>query len=299
MNKKVKPGMPTRAQILEFLQTSPTIAGKREIAKAFGLKGHEKIALKALLKDMAEEGLIDGKKTAYHRMGGVPKVTVLRVAEIEDGEPFAIPDAWSPDDGAPPPPLVPLDLDDLVLEEATRLRPATGVRVDTTGVSAAPVRGDRAELRRLVRNLLENGARHAATAVTVGTRVEGDAVLLDVRDDGPGVDPLDAAKMAADRGVRVYNVGVGTVDGETIGFEGWSMRVRLDEDTLKAIANKTQAEYFYAGTAEDLKKVYETLSSRLTVEKKETEISALFALGAAALMLLSAGLSLLWFNRIL
>lgn len=103
MNKKIKPGMPTRAQILEFLQTSPTIAGKREIAKAFGLKGQEKIALKALLKDMAEEGLIDGKKTAYHRMGGVPKVTTLRVAEIEDGEPFAIPDAWSPDDATPPP----------------------------------------------------------------------------------------------------------------------------------------------------------------------------------------------------
>jgi ribonuclease R len=97
--------MPTRAQILEFLQTSDKIAGKREIAKAFGLQGQEKIALKALLKDMADEGLIDGKKTAYHRMGGVPKVTVLRVAEIEDGEPFAIPDAWSPDDGAPPPRL--------------------------------------------------------------------------------------------------------------------------------------------------------------------------------------------------
>ncbi|WP_234024841.1 ribonuclease R family protein [Tsuneonella amylolytica] len=98
-----KPGMPTKAQVLEFLQTTDQIAGKREIAKAFGLKGQEKIALKALLKDMAEEGLIDGKKTAYHRMGGVPKVTVLRVAEIYDGEPYAIPDAWSPDDGAPPP----------------------------------------------------------------------------------------------------------------------------------------------------------------------------------------------------
>jgi Ca-activated chloride channel family protein len=99
--------------------------------------------------------------------------------------------------------------------------------------------------------------------------------------------------------VRVYTVGIGTVDGETIGFEGWSMRVRLDEDTLKAVANKTSGEYFYAGTAADLKKVYDTLSSRLTVEKKETEISALFALGAALLALLSAGLSLFWFNRIL
>ena len=81
----------------------------------------------------------------------------------------------------------------------------------------------------------------------------------------------------------IFAVGMGTTAGEIIGFEGWSMRVRLDEETLKAIANKTSAEYFYAGTAVDLKKVYETLSSRLTVEKKETEISALFAMAAAAL----------------
>jgi Ca-activated chloride channel homolog len=114
-----------------------------------------------------------------------------------------------------------------------------------------------------------------------------------------GIDTMEAAKMASERGVRVYTVGVGTVDGETIGFEGWSMRVRLDEETLKNVANKTQADYYYAGTAADLKKVYETLSSRLTVEKKETEISALLAMAAAVLALLSAGLSLLWFNRIL
>ncbi|KAF1043128.1 VWA domain-containing protein [Xylophilus sp.] len=113
-----------------------------------------------------------------------------------------------------------------------------------------------------------------------------------------GVDPIEAAQVAADRGVRVYTVGVGTVDGETIGFEGWSMRVRLDEDTLKTVATRTAAEYFYAGTAADLHKVYETLSSRLTVEKKETEVASLFALLAAGLALLSALLSLWWFNRI-
>lgn len=98
-------GMPSREQVLEFIQTSDTPAGKREIARAFGLKGQEKIALKRLLKDMAEEGLIDGKRTAYHRMGGVPKVTVLRVIEIEDGEPVAIPDNWSSDAPGKPPRL--------------------------------------------------------------------------------------------------------------------------------------------------------------------------------------------------
>jgi Ca-activated chloride channel family protein len=137
------------------------------------------------------------------------------------------------------------------------------------------------------------------TPVAPGSFTSAAVIMLTDGQRTTGVDPLDAAKAAADRGVRIYTVGVGTVDGETIGFEGWSMRVRLDEDTLKAIANKTNAEYFYAGTASDLKKVYDTLSSKLTVEKKETEISALFALGAAVLTLLSAGLSLLWFNRIL
>src|SRR5688500_20380225 len=99
------PGLPTREQVLEFIQSPTRPAGKRDIAKAFGLKGEERIALKRLLGDMAEEGLIDGKKTAFHRMGGVPKVTVLRVVDIDEGEAVAIPDAWSPDDGTPPPRL--------------------------------------------------------------------------------------------------------------------------------------------------------------------------------------------------
>jgi Ca-activated chloride channel family protein len=137
------------------------------------------------------------------------------------------------------------------------------------------------------------------TPVAPGSYTSAAIIMLTDGQRTTGVDPLEAAKLAADRGVRVYTVGIGTVDGETIGFEGWSMRVRLDEETLKAIANKTSAEYFYAGTAADLKKVYETLSSRLTVEKKETEVSALLAMAAAVLALLSAGLSLLWFNRIL
>ena len=114
-----------------------------------------------------------------------------------------------------------------------------------------------------------------------------------------GPDSIEAAQMAADRGVRVFTVGFGTQSGETIGFEGWSMRVRLDEETLKTIANKTRAEYFYAGTATDLKKVYQSLNSKFLLEKKPMEISALFAAAAAIAALVSALLSLLWFHRIL
>ena len=115
-----------------------------------------------------------------------------------------------------------------------------------------------------------------------------------------GVDTQEAAKMAADHGVRVYAVGMGTVDGEVPGFAGWSsIYMKLDEPSLKAVAFATQGEYYYAGNAEDLKKVYAKLGTRLQVDKKETEISSLLSLVAAVLSISAAALSLLWFNRIL
>ena len=137
------------------------------------------------------------------------------------------------------------------------------------------------------------------TPVPPGSYSSAAIIMLTDGQRTTGVDPMEAAKMAADRGVRVYTVGMGTVDGETIGFEGWSMRVRLDEETLKAVANRTAADYFYAGTSTDLTKVYEKLSSRISTEKKETEISGLLALLAAMLTLISASLSVLWFNRVM
>jgi len=77
------------------------------------------------------------------------------------------------------------------------------------------------------------------------------------------------------------------------------MRVRLYEETLKTIANLTRGEYFYAGTAADLKKVYQVLNSKFLLEKKPMEISSLFAGAAALIAVTSALLSLLWFHRIL
>ena len=136
------------------------------------------------------------------------------------------------------------------------------------------------------------------TPVAPGSYPSAAIILLTDGQRTTGPDPIEAAKMAADRGVKVYSVGIGTKDGETIGFEGWSMRVRLDEDTLKSISNMTRAEYFYAGTADDLKKVYQSLSTRLVVEKKETEISGLFAAAGALLVVLAAGLSVAWFGRV-
>jgi Ca-activated chloride channel family protein len=135
--------------------------------------------------------------------------------------------------------------------------------------------------------------------VPPGSYASAAIILLTDGQTTTGPDPVEAARLAAERGVRVFTVGVGTDNGQILTGEGWSMRVRLDEEALKAIADLTRAEYFHAGSAVDLKKVYQALHSKLVMEKKETEITALFSAVAAATVLLAAGLSLLWFNRIL
>ncbi|MEA3036350.1 MAG: ribonuclease [Sphingomonadales bacterium] len=103
--RPVRTGLPTRQQILDFIASSDQAAGKREIARAFGLSGQDKVALKTLLRDMADEGLIDASPgRAFHQAGGVPKVTVLRVTDVDDsGQAWAVPERWESD--APEPRL--------------------------------------------------------------------------------------------------------------------------------------------------------------------------------------------------
>ena len=128
----------------------------------------------------------------------------------------------------------------------------------------------------------------------------GSAVIILLTDGQrtTGPDSVMSARLAAERGVRIFTVGVGTPEGKVVGFDGWSMHVRLDEETLRAIADLTRGEYFYAGNALDLKKIYQTMNSRLVMETKKTEIGAFFSAAAALLVLAGGLLSLAWFNRI-
>ena len=113
-----------------------------------------------------------------------------------------------------------------------------------------------------------------------------------------GVDTLQAAKMAADRGVRIYVVGLGVVDGEAAMDDGMAMYLKLDEPTLREVARLTGGEYHHAGTAEMLRSVYRDLGSRVQVQTRETELTALLALLAAVLVLAATVLSVLWFGRV-
>ncbi len=112
-----------------------------------------------------------------------------------------------------------------------------------------------------------------------------------------GPDPVEAAKMAAERGVRVYTVGFGTPEGGQAQFEGYSMFMAFDGETLKAIADITKGEYFQAGTEADLRKIYEGLNAKYVLERKETEIAALFAAAGTLLAVVAGLLSVSWFGR--
>jgi Ca-activated chloride channel homolog len=113
-----------------------------------------------------------------------------------------------------------------------------------------------------------------------------------------GVDTLQAARMAADRGVRIYVVGLGTPDGHASMGEGMAMYLQLDEPTLRRVAQMSGGDYHHAATAEALRSVYQQLGSTLQVSRRDTELTALLALAAAIVLVTAAGLSLWWFGRV-
>jgi Ca-activated chloride channel family protein len=136
------------------------------------------------------------------------------------------------------------------------------------------------------------------TPVAPGSYDSAAIILLSDGRRTTGVDTLAAAKMAADRGVRIYVVGLGTADGTAATQEGMPIYMQLDEPTLREVARMTGGEYHHAGTAERLRSVYETLGSRVQVQTRETELTGLLGLISAIIAITAAGLSVHWFGRI-
>ncbi|HET7197340.1 MAG TPA: VWA domain-containing protein [Burkholderiales bacterium] len=135
--------------------------------------------------------------------------------------------------------------------------------------------------------------------VPPGSNTHAAIILLTDGRRTMGPDPLDAARMAAERGVRVFTVGFGSANGGPVSIEGYSIFMQYDEETLKAIAQLTAAEYFHAASSEELRRIYDSLTSRFVMEQGETELTAFFALAAALLVLAAAAFSLMRANRIL
>lgn len=149
--------------------------------------------------------------------------------------------------------------------------------------------------------------QHAARAVPVAARpavVPSDgapAATIVLLTDGRshyGVHPLQAADMAAARGVRIHAVGLGSVDSAPAGQDDWSFVLQLDEDMLRQVASITRGAYFRAASAQALLDTYERMGAQLKVQLRETELAAPLALAALLLLAAAALLSLWWHQRV-
>lgn len=133
--------------------------------------------------------------------------------------------------------------------------------------------------------------------VPAGSYKSGAIILMSDGRRTTGPDPIEAAKMAAARGVKVHTVAFGTKDGAPISIGGWSFYAMVDEETLKQVATITGGQFFQATSGDELKKIYETLGTEFALERQHTEVSALFAAAALFLLVLAGTLSMLWFHR--
>ena len=136
-------------------------------------------------------------------------------------------------------------------------------------------------------------------AVLAGSIDSTIVVLLTDGQNTVGPRPIDIASQAANRGLRVYTIGLGTPGGTVVNIGGRSARVQLDEESLKQIAATTGGQYFNAQTETDLRDIYQNLSTKLVFKSERTEVTAIFTGGAVAMMVAAAALSLLWFSRVL
>lgn len=134
--------------------------------------------------------------------------------------------------------------------------------------------------------------------VAAGSYKNAVIVLMSDGQTNMGADPIEAARIAANHGIRVFTVGFGSDQGGNVDFEGRTVHVRLDEETLKSIADITHGKYYRAGSENELRKVYKTLSTQFVMERDKTEVTAIFTAIAALFAVLAGFFSILWFGRI-
>ena len=136
------------------------------------------------------------------------------------------------------------------------------------------------------------------TPVPAGTHAPAAIVLLSDGENNENPDPMAAAKAAADQGVRIYTVGLGSAAGTTVTVNGFQLHTQLDEATLQGISTATDGAYYNATDAQQLLSIYDNLDTGLVLQPQLTELTSLFA-GTSLLLLIAGGLtSLFWLGRL-
>ncbi len=189
---------------------------------------------------------------------------------------------------------------DTVLAAINRLTPqratslANGILASLKTIETAQNAGDDAPS--LYSNLTP-GPTPTPTPMPAGEYQSAVIVLLTDGENTVSPDPLEAARAAADRGVRIFTIGVGSPEGATLEVEGFNIHTSLDEAALQQIAGITSGAYYNARSEQDLEEIYSKLTPQLVVRPEKIEVTALFA-GASLLCLLAGSIfSFLWFSR--
>ena len=135
------------------------------------------------------------------------------------------------------------------------------------------------------------------TPVPAGTHAPAAIVLLSDGENNESPDPMAAAQAAANQGVRIYTVGLGSAAGSTVTVNGFQLHTQLDEATLQQISQVTDGTYYNATDAQQLRSIYDNLDTGLVLQPQMTEVTSIFA-GAGLLLLIAAALtSLYWLGR--
>jgi Ca-activated chloride channel family protein len=136
------------------------------------------------------------------------------------------------------------------------------------------------------------------TPVPEGTYTPAVIVLLSDGENTVSPDPLVAAQVAADRGVRIYTVGVGSAAGAILHVEGFTIHSQLDEAMLQQISQFTGGAYYNAESEQDLRAIYENLDPQLVIKPEKMEVTSIFAGVSILVLLIGGAFSLLWFSRL-
>lgn len=136
------------------------------------------------------------------------------------------------------------------------------------------------------------------TPVPKGTYMPAVIVLLTDGENTQSPDPLAAAQAAADRGIRIYAIGLGSPTGTSLHVNGFTVVTHLDEAMLQQISQLTDGTYFKAESEQDLRTIYDHLDPQLVTKPEETEVTSIFAGISILIMLFGGTFSLLWFGRI-
>ncbi len=196
----------------------------------------------------------------------------------------------------------PTDNQDEILASINRLTPqrgtslANGILASLNAIAVSAGKDSQAQGPLLYSNLTPAPAP-TPTPVPKGTYTPAAIILLTDGENNESPDPFATAQTAADRGVRIYTIGIGSAAGADVHINGFTIHTQLDEATLKQISQITGGAYYNAQSAQDLIKIYDNLDPQLVIKPEKTEVTSIFA-GASLLVLLIGGMfSMLWFGH--